>query len=171
MWVFYCKIRHSWISYIWNYIRDTSDIFSIFSLVKISLTVIPVFPQNVSLSSRFFLLSKHSYLCNKKKITHHNICLSCYWTYNVYLLAVFTREIFFPLQDNLQLLTSRRRAHNFYQLAIEIETEYSNCFSRNLWRRNKRTTILFDKQLLNLLKQSMLMIQQWLFVEFKLSNW
>ena len=44
-----------------NYIRDTSEIFSISSLVKISLTLFLCF------SSIFF--SKHSHLCNKKKFT------------------------------------------------------------------------------------------------------
>ena len=45
-----------------NYIRDRSEIFSISSLVKISLMSFLCF------SSSFFLFSKHSYLCNKKKI-------------------------------------------------------------------------------------------------------
>ena len=45
-----------------NYIQDMSEIFSISSLVKISLTSFLCF------SSSFFF-SKHSYLCNKKKIT------------------------------------------------------------------------------------------------------
>ena len=49
---------------------------------------------------------------------------------------------------------TRASPSSFYQLAIKIESEYSNCFSRNLWRRNNRTTILFfGKQLLNSLKQ------------------
>ena len=47
------------------------------------------------------------------------------------------------LTKKLQRLINRIRAWNFCRLAIEIESEYSNCFSRNLWRRNKRTTILF----------------------------
>ena len=63
---------------------------------------------------------------------------------------------------------TRAKPKWFCLLAIEIESEYSNCFSRNLWRRNKRTTILFDKQLLNIFKQAMLMIHQQLFFE---SNW
>ena len=88
---------------IWNYIRDTSEIFSLTSLVKISLTHSFVFPLFflcfsfvfplfflcfffvfplfflcfffvfpllfLCFSSSFFLFSKHSYLCNKKKIT------------------------------------------------------------------------------------------------------
>ena len=46
-----------------KYIRDTSKIFSMSSLVKISLTSFLCF------SSIFLLFSKHSYLCNKKKVT------------------------------------------------------------------------------------------------------
>ena len=46
-----------------NYIRDTSEIFSISSLVKLSLTSFLCFLS-------IFLFSKHSYLCHKKKITH-----------------------------------------------------------------------------------------------------
>ena len=42
-------------------------------------------------------------------------------------------------------LTIRIRARDFYLFAIEIESEYYNCFRRNLWRSNKRNnwTILF----------------------------
>ena len=47
-----------------NYIRDTSGIFSISSLMKISLTSFLCF------SSSFFLFSKHLYLCNTKKKLH-----------------------------------------------------------------------------------------------------
>ena len=37
---------------------------------------------------------------------------------------------------------TRAKPESFYQLTMEIEREYSNCFSRNLWR-NKRTITLF----------------------------
>ena len=48
-----------------NYIWNTSEIFSIASLVKISLTSFLCFSY---VFRPFFLFSKHSYLCNKKKI-------------------------------------------------------------------------------------------------------
>ena len=52
---------------IWNYIRDTSEIFSTSSLVKILLTSFLCFSFVFLLF--FFKFSKHLYLCNKKKIT------------------------------------------------------------------------------------------------------
>ena len=48
-----------------NYIRDTSELFSISSLVKISLMSFLCFSFVLRLV--FFLFSKHLYLCNKKK--------------------------------------------------------------------------------------------------------
>ena len=50
------------------------------------------------------------------------------------------------------------KTQSFYQMPIEIESKYSNCFSRNLCRMNKRTMIIFDKYSFKLLKQWMLMI-------------
>ena len=60
------KNRHLVFS-IQNYIRDTSEIISISSLVKISLTSFLCFSFVFRLV--FFLILKHSYLCNEKKIT------------------------------------------------------------------------------------------------------
>ena len=48
-----------------NNIQDTSEIFSIFSQVKISLTSFLCFSFVFRL---FFLFLKHSYLCNKRKL-------------------------------------------------------------------------------------------------------
>ena len=77
-----------------NYIRDTSEIFSICSLVKISLTSLLCF------SSSFFLFSNHSYLCNEKKIT-------CWFKHMKFIFSwnkdALTREIFFPLEDKLHM--------------------------------------------------------------------
>ena len=50
-----------------TYLRDTSEIFSISSLVKISLTSFLCFSFVFCIV--FFLFLKHSYLCNKMKIT------------------------------------------------------------------------------------------------------
>ena len=61
-------------------------------------------------------------------------------------------------------LTIRIQARNLYRLTIEIKSN-SNCFSKNIWRKNKRTT-LFDKQLLNLFKQPMLVIHMRPFVKW-----
>ena len=85
-----------------NYIRDTSEIFSTFSLLKISLTSFLCFSFVFRLV--FFLFSKNSYLCNKKKYT-------LVWTYEVYLLVekrfhsfvALTREIFFALKEKLHM--------------------------------------------------------------------
>ena len=63
-------------------------------------------------------------------------------------------------------LTTRIRALVILSIADRIESAYSNCFSRNLWWRNKKTMLFFDKQLLNLFKQPMVMIHQRLFVEW-----
>ena len=52
-----------------KYIRDTSEIFSISSLVKVSLTSFLCF------SSRFFFISKHSYLV--KYFFHSKINFIC----------------------------------------------------------------------------------------------
>ena len=66
-----------------QYSRDTSDIFSITSLRKISLTSFLCF----SFVFRLFLFSKHSYLCN--------------------MFAALTLEIHFPLEINF--ICSRHR--------------------------------------------------------------
>ena len=75
------------VDFIWKYIRDTSDIFSIFSPVKISLTSLLFFL--CFLSSLFYFRNAH--LCNKKNYT-------LVWTYEAR-----TSEIFFPLEDKLHM--------------------------------------------------------------------
>ena len=70
-----------------NYIRDTSEIFSISPLVKISLTSFLCF--NFVFCLVFFLFSKHSYLCSKKKITR------CFED----MKFIFS----FPLEDKLHI--------------------------------------------------------------------
>ena len=100
--------------FLWNYIWDTSDIFSISSLVKILLTSFFCF----SFVFRFFFIFKHSYLCNKNKITRwlEHISLSslmekiffrisrifvngCLYFFLLQIFSQLTREIFFPLEN------------------------------------------------------------------------
>ena len=70
--------------FIRNYIQDTSEIFSISSLVlmKISLMSFLCFPLLFVQLFFFFKFSKHSYLRNKKKITRWFV-----QKYEVYLLV------------------------------------------------------------------------------------
>ena len=63
-----------------NYIQDTSEIFSISSLVKILLTSFLCFSFVFRLI--FFYFSKQKYLCKKKKENYTLV-----WTYEVYLLV------------------------------------------------------------------------------------
>ena len=50
----------SLVKFIRNYIRDSSGLFSISSLVRISMTSFPAFT--------LLFVQKNSFLCNKKKI-------------------------------------------------------------------------------------------------------
>ena len=52
------------------------------------------------------------------------------------------------------------RGKNYYRLAIEIESEYSNVLVEISEEETKEQQYFFDKQLLNLFKQPALMINQ-----------
>ena len=69
-------------------------------------------------------------------------------------------------RNQIIYLTIRIRAGNFCRLAMNIESEYSNCFSKNSEEQTKEQRYFFDKQLLNLFKQPMLIIKQRLFNEW-----
>ena len=45
------------------------------------------------------------------------------------------------------------KLESFYQMAIEIESEYSNCLEYFSEEETKEQRYFFDKQLLNLFKQ------------------
>ena len=80
------------VNFIWNYIRDTSDIFSISSLVKISLTFL-CFLSSFFIFETLISMQQKEFKCTLA------------WTYEVYLLMEknFTTNLFFPLEVKLHM--------------------------------------------------------------------
>ena len=78
------------VDFIWNYIRDTSDVFSIFSLVKISLTSFLCF------SSIFFnFQNTHIYVIKRKLHVGLNIwSLSSRWKKISFVCCAHSWNIF-----------------------------------------------------------------------------
>ena len=113
------------VEFIWNYIRDTSDIFSIFSLVKISLTSFLCFSFVFRL---VFLFSKHSYLCNKKKITH--------WLEHMKFIFSWKKDFICLLCSLVNIFSTRNKLHMFAPPCniLYISELYSQ-YSQNIYNK------------------------------------
>ena len=113
VWVFYRKTDNSRVFSIRNYIRDTSEIFSISSLVKISLVSFLCF------LSIFFLFSNYSYLSNK------NENYTLVWTYELYLLVGKKFHLFALTFQNLHKIFffwfNFERKWSFYVISAWLE--------------------------------------------------
>ena len=77
-----------------NYIRDMSEVFSISSLVKIRV----IRRHSFVFRLFFFLFWKHSYLCNKKKIT--------LWFKDMKFLRLLEKDFF---HSKINFICSRHR--------------------------------------------------------------
>ena len=79
------------LQFIRNYIQDSSGVFSISSLVRISMTSFPAFT--------LFFVQKHSCLYNKKKITR--------WLEDMNFIFSWQKTIFY--HSKIKFISSRRR--------------------------------------------------------------
>ena len=94
----YCKIHHSQISY-----ETTSGI----RYLPYHSFVFPAKIDTFGDHFRLLFFSKHSYLCNTRKITrwleHMKFIFS--WKRRLHSFAALTRKICFPLEDKLHMFT------------------------------------------------------------------
>ena len=88
------------VKFIRNYIRDSSGVFSISSLVRISMTSFPAFT--------LLFVQKYSCLYNKKKITQRledmNFIFSWQKTMFYSLAALLCKILFLPLENKIHIL-------------------------------------------------------------------
>ena len=110
-----------------NCIRDTSEICSLSLLVKISLTS---FLYKFFRLVFFYFRNMHSYLCNKKKITHwfEHMKFIFSWKKKFHLFAALTLEIFFHSKINFISLRHRVMiGRSTGSPVIRIKRKTTNC--------------------------------------------